>query len=838
MKNNWLKAFLPHFIAVLALLILAVLYCKPALDGKVLSQSDVTQWKGMAKESLDYKEKHGITPLWTTSMFGGMPTYQLSMEGTHHIGSFIPAILTLGLPKPVNVLFLAAACFYFLCVVLGARPWIAFVGAIAYTYASYSPIIISAGHDTKMLALAYMPAVLAGIVLITKKQYILGTAITALFLTYLIAANHLQMTYYFFLLLSVIAIAYVVYCIQQKNIKHLLISAAALTGAVAISIGTNALTLWTTYEYSHASNRGGKSELTPSSGQATQTKSGGLDKDYAFQWSYGKLETLTLLAPNIYGGSSGGELSTNSATYKQLISIGAPAVQAEQMIKRWPLYWGDQSASVGTAGPVYFGVVICLLAVLALFIVRSWHKWWLVAVTVIAIFLAWGSNLPGFNYFLFDHLPFYNKFRAPAQALIIPQLTFAILAVLGLNELINGQLPKPALLKNLKWSGYIIGGLLALLLVISGSLPYSNATNNPEKPGGDDYFRQQITQMAQGNAAVTDGMLKALREDRETLYRNDVFRSLVLGGLAFGLLWFFLKGKLNVKLLTGGIVVLVLFDLLQVDRRYLSNDDFMDETSYSNPFQPTQADQQILQDKDPYYRVLNLTSPNGPFNDAMTSYFHKSVGGYHAAKLQLYLDLIERQISKGNMQVLNMLNTKYLIQAGPNGQPAVQRNPNALGNAWFVKQIQWVPNADAEMGALDHLDTKDTVVIDQRYKADVKGTPAYDSTATIKLIANDQNTISYEYNAAAPQFAVFSEVYYEKGWKAFIDGQRVPYARVNYALRGMLVPAGKHTIEFRFEPASYYTGNKISLISYIVMFVLLIGGVIINIRQRQKPAAA
>jgi hypothetical protein len=837
MKNNWLKAALPHVAALLALLILAILYCRPALDGKVLSQSDVTQWQGMAKESMDYKKEHGITPLWTTSMFGGMPTYQLSAETPYKFGSFVPTLLTLGMPKPINVLFLAAAAFYFLCVVLGARPLVAFIGAVAYTYASYDPIIIGAGHDSKMLSLAYMPAVLAGIVLITKRQYLLGAGLTAFFLSNLISANHLQMTYYFFLILGVIGISYIIYCIRLKDTRHLIISAAMLLCAVLIGIGNNAMLLWTTYEYSHASNRGGKSELTPLPGQEALKSAGGLDKDYAFQWSYGKFETFTLLAPNIYGGSSGGELGTNSETYKQLTSLGVPAVQSEQMIRRWPLYWGDQSL-LGTSGPVYLGVVICLLAVLALFFIHSWHKWWLVSITIIGIVMAWGSNFSVINYFLFDHLPFYNKFRAPSQALIIPQLTFAILAVLGLGELLHSQLPRPELFKRLKWSGMIIGGTLVFLLLASYTLSYTNYSNNPEKPGTDNQFQAQLTQLAQGNTQIVDSMMKALREDRSTLYRNDVLRSLALAGLAFGLLWLFVKGTVKPQVLLGGLAVLVLFDLLQVDQRYLSSDDFMDEASYSNPFQPTAADQQILQDKDPYYRVYNLTSPNGPFADAMTSYFHKSVGGYHAAKLQLYVDLIERQISKNNIHVLDMLNTKYIIQPGPDGQPVAHLNPGALGNAWFVKHIQWVPNADAEMKALDNLDPKDTVVIDQRYKEDVKGTPVYDSTASIHLIANNLNTISYEYQAAAPQFAVFSEIYYEKGWKAFIDGQRVPYARVNYVLRGMLVPAGKHKIEFKFEPASYYTGIKLAAGSYFIMLGLIIGGIIINIRKKKKAATA
>ncbi|SFD90176.1 membrane protein YfhO [Chitinophaga sp. CF118] len=829
MKNNWLRTLMPHAIAVLALLLLAVLYCKPVLDNKILSQSDNVQWQAMARESLDYKQAHGITSLWTTSMFGGMPTYQLSMESPYNYDSYIPAILSLGLPKPINVLFLAAFCFYILCIVLGANPWIGFAGAVAYTYASYSPIIIVTGHDTKMLSLAYLPAVIAGLILITRKQYLLGSGIMTLFLTYFVAANHLQITYYFFLMLAIIGIAFAVYCIRLKEYKHLLTGALLVAMSVGLSLGSNAVSLWSTYEYSKASTRGGKSELTPLPSQSKMVN--GLDKGYAFQWSYGKFETFTLIAPDIYGGSSTGSLSTSSATYKQLESLGVPPTQAEQLIKRWDLYWGDQSL-LGTSGPVYLGVVVCLLVILGLFIVESWHKWWLTGITILGIFLAWGSNLEAFNYFMFDHFPLYNKFRAPSQALIIPQLSFAILAVMTLNELINGQLPKQELLKKLKWTGMITAGILVMLLIVSGSLPFTNATGNMNNPGSDDQFHAQLVQMVQGNTSVADGLMQALREDRAGLYRSDVLRSLLFCVLTFGIIWFFIKGKIKAQWFTIGIILLIMTDLLQVDKRYLNDESFMDETSYRNPFQPSAADQQILQDKDPYYRVFNLTG--SPFQDAMTSYFHKSVGGYHAAKLQLYEDLIERQISRNNLQVLNMLNTKYIIVPGADRQPVAQRNPDALGNAWFVKQIKWVPNADAEMNALNTLNTRDTVVIDQRYQQDVKGTPQFDSSGSIHLIANNLNSISYKSTASATQFAVFSEVYYKDGWKAFIDDQRVPYSRVNYALRGMIVPAGTHTITFKFEPAVYYSGIKISLFSYFIMLGLLIGGFVVNWRSYKK----
>jgi hypothetical protein len=818
MISKWLKTLMPHAFAVLALLLLAVLYCKPVLDNKILSQSDNVQWQAMAKESMDYKQVHGITPLWTTSMFGGMPTYQLSMESPYNYDSYIPTILSLGLPKPINVLFLAAFCCYILCVILGANPWIAFAGAVAYTYASYSPIIIATGHDTKMLSMAYLPAVIAGLILITRKQYLLGSGMMALFLTYLVAANHLQITYYFFLILAVIGIAFTVYCIRRKEYKHLLTGSLLVIAAVGLSLGSNAVSLWSTYEYSRASTRGGTSELTPLPSQDKVVN--GHDKDYAFQWSYGKFETFTLIAPDIYGGSSTGSLTTGSATYKQLESLGVPAEQAAQMIKRWNLYWGDQSL-LGTSGPVYLGAVVCLLVILGLFIIESWHKWWLIGITVLGILLAWGSNFEAFNYFLFDYFPFYNKFRAPSQALIIPQFSFAILAVMTLNELLKGK----AIKRELQWTGLITAGILGMLLLVSYSLPYTNS-------GSDEQFHKQLLQMSQNNTQVADGLMQALREDRAGLYRSDVLRSLLFCALAFGFIWLFFKGKLKAQWFTAGIILLIMADLIPVDRRYLNEDSFMDETSYNNPFQPSPADQQILQDKDPYYRVFNLTV--SPFQDAMTSYFHKSVGGYHAAKLQLYQDLIERQLSHNNLQVLNMLNAKYIIVPGDNGQALAQRNPEALGNAWFVKQIKWVPNADAEMDALNTLHTKDTVVIDQRYQQDVKTLPQFDSLASIQLIANNLNDISYKSTATATQFAVFSEVYYKQGWKAFIDDQPAPYCRVDYTLRGMLVPAGNHTITFRFEPAVYYSGIRISLFSYFIMIALLIGGIVMYAKKQTR----
>lgn len=819
MKPDWFKKFLPHIIAIGVLLLLAIIYCKPVLDGQVLAQGDNIQWQAMARQSLDYKAAHGQAPLWTNSMFGGMPGYQIVLESREPFNiSDIGKVLTLWMPKPINFFFLAGLCFYLLCSVLGTRSWIGLLGAIAYAYSSYDPIIVGAGHDTKMMAIAYLPAVLAGIILITQKKYVKGLAVTALFMSLLIASNHMQVTYYFLLLLAVLGIVFAIFTIKAKDFKHLILTGVLVVAAIGLSAAVNTMNMWTTYEYSKETIRGGKSELTQ---KAADTKGSGLDKEYAFRWSYGIFETFTFVVPNLYGGSSQGELTESSETYKTLKSLGVPDQQVTQMIKAWPLYWGEQP---GTSGPVYLGIVIIFLAIFSFRLIQSWHKWWILAISILAILMSYGSNLSFFNYALFDYLPFYNKFRAPSMVLIIPQLTAVILAVLGIQALLNPELKKADLVNNLKRSGIIVGAILGVLLVMSVTLGWSN--------NSDQMMQQQFKQMAGGSDDIANQLMHALHADRASLYRSDVFRAIILFALAFGLIWYFLKDKIKMQWLAAGLIVLVVFDLLQVDTRYLNSDNYVEESKYKGNFSPSPADQQISADKDPYYRVFNVTKGD-PFSDAMTSYFHNSVGGYHAAKLILYQDLIENQISKNNINVLNMLNAKYVIVPGQGGQQMVQRNPQALGNAWFVKDIVWAPNADAEMKTLDNLNTKDSVVIDQRFKSAVKVQPVYDSAATIALVKNDVDEISYTSNAATPQFAVFSEVYYKEGWKAYIDGVETEYLRVDYALRGLSVPAGKHEIVFKFHPKSFYLGDQIGFISSLIVLLLLIGAAVLEFRKKE-----
>ncbi|WP_440133798.1 YfhO family protein [Chitinophaga sancti] len=822
MKPDWSKKFLPHIIAIGVLLLLAIIYCKPVLDGQVLAQGDNIQWQAMARQSLDYKAAHGQAPLWTNSMFGGMPGYQIVLESREPFNiSDLGKVFTLWMPKPINFFFLAGLSFYLLCSVLGTRSWIGLLGAVAYAYSSYDPIIVGAGHDTKMMAIAYIPAVLAGVILLTQKKYTIGVAVTALFMSLLIASNHMQVTYYFLLLLGVLGIVFAVFMIKAKDFKHLIITGVLVVAAIGLSAAVNTMSMWTTYEYSKETIRGGKSELTQ---KAADTKGSGLDKEYAFRWSYGIFETFTFVVPNLYGGSSQGELTDNSETYKTLKSLNVPDQEATRMIKAWPMYWGDQP---GTSGPVYLGIIIVFLAIFSFRLIKSWHKWWILAISILAVLMSFGSNLAFFNYALFDYLPFYNKFRAPSMVLIIPQLTLVILAVLGLQALLNPELKKADLVSNLKKSGIIMGVILGILLILSVTLSWSN--------NSDQMMAQQFKQMAGGSDDIANQLMRALHADRASLYRSDVFRAIILFALAFGLIWYYLKDKIKLQWLAAGLIVLVSFDLLQVDTRYLNANNYEEESKYKGNFSASPADQQIAEDKDPYYRVFNVTKGD-PFSDAMTSYFHNSVGGYHAAKLILYQDLIENQISRNNLNVLNMLNAKYVIVPGQGGQQMVQRNPQALGNAWFVKDIVWAPNADAEMKTLDNLNTKDSVVIDQRFKPAVKVQPVYDSAATIALVKNDVDEISYTSNAATPQFAVFSEVYYKEGWKAYIDGAETEYVRVNYALRGLSVPAGKHEIVFKFHPKSFYLGDQIGFVSSLIVMLLLIGAAVLEFRKKKVAA--
>ena len=837
MNSTIFKKALPHIIAIAIFLVLAIVYCKPAFDGKVVSQSDVVGWKGMAQQSFEYKEKYGHFPLWTESAFSGMPAYTLAMDASSKISiGYFFYLLTFGLPAPVYYFFLACLSFYILMQAMRINPWVSIMTSIAYAYATFDPIIITVGHNTQMLAIAYAPGVVAALMLIFQKKYFLGTALLAIFFGLQVGTQHLQIAYYTVIMLGAISLAYFIYCWRQKALKNFFIGIVFTMIGAGLGFATYAVSMLPFQEYSKETKRGGKSELEHEKGDINKTK-GGLTKDYAFTWSYGIGETLTLISPNVYGGGSAGRLiSDNSKFAEKATEIGMPQDYAVQSANAYA-YWGNQP---NTAGPVYLGAVICFLFIFGLIYAKTWHKWWILAVAILGILLAWGKNFSAFNYFMFDYFPFYSKFRAPTQALFMAQLSFPVMAALGIDQLINSKESKEEIWKKYKNVLYITGAVLALLVVFYFTADYKSENDARLRDG----FANQISQgMARGKQAtpeimqqaaqVSTGLVKGIQSDRQSLYGSDLIRTILLIAISAALMGIYLKGKIKEFILIAGLGILSSYDLVAEARKYLNEDNFVEPAEVESSFTPNAADIQISKDPDKNFRVFDFAEGNW-HQDARASYHHNSIGGYSPAKLGLYQDIIDSQLVKGNMNVLNMLNAKYFIQRNPsNGQYQASMNPNAFGTCWLVKAIKFVNNGNEEMKALDSTDVRDTAIVDKKFENIVKAQPESDSTASLLLLENRNDTITYKYKAKTNQFAVFSEVYYDKGWNAYLDGQKAPYCKTDYILRGMPLPPGEHTIEFRFEPAIYTLGNTITVWSSILVYLLLIGAIAMEWRNRK-----
>lgn len=838
MKQINFRKILPHIVAVVVFLLLSVIMTKPALEGKVIQQHDVVSWKAMAQQSYEYKAKYGHFPKWTNSMFGGMPGFPIAIGPEKampiHVG-YVEDIITLGLPKPVYYLFLASLCFYFLGLVMRINPWISLLGGIAYAYCSYNPVLIIAGHDTKLLSMAYAPAVIGSIQLIFQRKYWLGAALLLISGILMMRQSHQQIVYYTLLITVFMTIPFIIKCIRQKQVKHLLLSGFISIGIGIVMLATLALTYWPTYEYSKETMRGGRSELTQKDKDKKFETKGGLDKDYAFMWSYGKAETLTMLVPNAFGGSSSEGLPEDSKAI-EVLQENAQALPngfANQVAQSTPMYWGGL---LSTSGTVYMGAIICLLFLFGAFFAKSEHRWWLIAITLFGIILAWGKYFEGVNFFLFDHLPFYKKFRAPSMALVIPQLSIPLLAMIFLNEftLLTDKEKLAALFKKCL---YITGGVVVVLAGFYFMADFTNDATNDLKKGINDALQ------GQGND-FTRSYFNGLKEDRQSFYLKDMWRTLGFIFVAVAALFLYTRKIIKPIVLFAILIVFTAFDLVGVAKRYLKDELFVEQTDYDAVFADHAADVEIKKDKG-YYRVLNLAFPSGngyqvsvgnSFEDAIASYKHNTIGGYNPAKLGLYQDLRVNQLYKNieawganpNMKdsfpVLNMLNMKYVIvpdQRNPAQTQAIT-NPYAMGNCWLVKEVKFVKNADEEMAALDHFDPAQTAFVDQRFKDKIPFMPVYDSTASIKMLENKNDEIRYEFNAASNQFAVFSEIYYPAGWEVTIDGKPAPYCRTNYVLRGMAIPAGKHTIEFKFDPASVRVGEQISRWSGILSVLIVL----------------
>ena len=796
MKNN---KFIPFVIAIVVFVIVSLAYFSPVLEGKKLFQSDIAQFRGVSKEIVDFRKERHQEPYWTNRAFGGMPAYNVSAYYPNNYIQKIDKLLRF-LPRPADYLFLYFIGFFILLYVLNVEWKLAIVGALAFGFSTYFIIIFGAGHNAKAHAIAYMPVVLAGILSVFKRNYLLGFILTALGMAFEINASHPQMTYYLLFMVLILGVVYLIDAVKEKTIVDFFKGAGVLLVAVLLAVGMNATSLMATQEYAKNSTRS-KSELTITpDGNPKQESTSGLSKDYITQYSYGKLETFNLLIPRFYGGGSRENLGKDAKTYHFLKDkIGRK--QAREFSKNVPTYWGLQPF---VEAPAYVGAIILFLFVLGIFLVKGKLKKWLVATTIFAILLSWGKNLSWLTDFFIDYVPLYDKFRAVSSLQVIAELAIPLLALLALNEWLNGKIDKKEKEKYLKYSLYIVGGV-ALLFTLFGTSLFSF-----ESPARDANLEQQIT-----------GITNAIVADRKAIFFKDSIRSLLFIVLSAGLLWAYVKEKVNKNIVTIAFAVLIVFDLAGVDKRYVNADDFVTKKREEKPFQASAIDKEILKDTS-YFRVVNFLVD--PMNDGSTSYFHNSIGGYHAAKPRRYQELFDYQIVKNNIEVLNMLNTKYIIFPDRQGNARLQQNFDANGNAWFVNTVEFVNTADEEIKALDSLHTKEKAIVNSQFKELLPTTTfEKDSLASIQLISYQPNEMKYKSHTAKKQLAVFSEMYYKNGWKAYIDGKPTPHFRVNYVLRAMIVPAGKHEIVFKFEPAIIQRGNIITLTSYGLVLLILIG---------------
>lgn len=777
------KGLSPHLMVLVLFIIISFTYFSPVLKGKKLETQDIKHWKATSKEVVDFRDATGEEALWTNSMFSGMPAYLVSVKYKGNLIKYVAKTLSLGIPRPADLLFLYLLGFYILLLSLKVDYRLSAVGAIAFAFSSYFFIIIQAGHMTKAHAIAYVPMVVAAVMYTYRGKMLLGGVLTALTVALELYANHLQITYYLILILLLVGLAQFIKDLKANNLVDFIKRSGILIVAAMLASGTSLTRLSATMEYGKDSIRG-KSELTNN----LDNKTSGLDKDYATSWSYGIAESFTLLIPNFYGGASQGALTTDSETYHAI----KRAPNARQLIKQLPLYWGDQPF---TSGPTYAGSIVIFLFVLGLFFVKSEMRTWLVMATIMSIMLAWGKNFMSLTDLFLDYFPGYNKFRAVSMILVITEFTLPLLGFVALNKFLTTDVSIDEKKKPLHLAFYIVGGL-TLLFTLIPSLFFDFV-------GGQD-----------ANLEKNGWPVDALQSDRAGLLGADAWRSFIFIALTFGTLWMFLKNKLKSKYVILIVGVLVLADMWTVNKRYLNDDHFVRKSKFETPYQSTQANLQILKDKDPNFRVFNQSVST--FNDAGTSYFHKSIGGYHGAKLKRYQELIEQHISQGNPAVINMLNTKYVI----NKKGQAQQNPGAMGNAWFVNNVNIVANADAEISALKELDVRNTAVVDKRFKDQLITNLSNDS-ASISLTNYKPNYLKYKSNSTNNGIAIFSEIYYDKGWNAYVNGELKPHFRANYVLRGLQIPKGNHIIEFKFEPSTYKTGEKVSLASSIILLLLL-----------------
>lgn len=815
---NFKKDFLPHAVAIAIFCLATLSFFAPAFfEGKTLPQHDITQWEGGAKELIDYREKTGEEGLWTNSMFSGMPGYLVDVRFSGDLIKYVHRAYGLFLTYPMMTIFISCLSFYILLLAMGVRSWLAIAGGLAYGFTAFSIIGLMAGHNSKISAVSTMPLVLAGIHLAFRGKSIWGFVATSIGLAIHLRPNHLQITYYLLLIVVAYGIMQLITAVKEKTLPEFAKTSVILIMAAVLAVGANFGSLLTTIEYSKYSIRG-KSELTPLGQEEAKA---GLDTDYAFQYSNGIFEPFFLFIPNFYGGSAREDLGKNSNLEEALRKNGANRQQIQQQVSAAPAYWGDQPLTA----PYYAGAIVVFLFVLGMVFLENKYRIWLGSLVLFALVLSWGKNFE-LNYFIFDYLPGYNKFRSVTFAIIIVILAMILGGFMGLEKLLSAEFNKQTQKKFLIAIGSVAGFAL-LCVLFAGMGSYRGAVD---------------AQLAN----YPDWYLNALRADRASLLRADALRSLIFVLLFVGVVWALIKEKLSKGIAYSLLILFVFVDMFGIAKRFINADTFVRKSRQSE-FRLTEADQRILKDKDPNYRVMNLLNP---FNDAKTSYHHKSIGGYHGAKLGRYQELIERAIapeqsqvisalqngsfSFGDIGVLNMLNTKYFV-AGVSAN-AVIPNPTANGNAWFVSDVIEVSSADEEIGEVSKIDTKTTAVIDES-KFEISGfVPS--ANGIISLEEYQPNYLTYSSANAGDGLAVFSEIYYPKGWTATIDGQEAEILRVNYVLRALQIPEGEHVIEFKFAPSSYAIGNTVALISSSLLILTLLGAIGYSFVKKEESVVA
>ena len=800
--------FYPHALAIIGFLIVSLLYFYPVLQGKQIYQSDIAQYTGMAKEQNDFRASDHIEPYWTNSSFGGMPTYQLGAKYPYDFIGAIDDVLRF-LPRPADYLFLYFLGFYGLLLVLKTDPLKAFFGALAFGFSTYLIIILGVGHNAKAHAIAYMPLVIAGFILVYRKKYIVGGLLTMFATALEINANHFQMTYYLLIFLLILSGYFIYLDVKSKEYSTILKSLGVLAVAGIFAIGANATNLLATSEYANFSIRG-KSELTYNPDGSKNTTNSAMTRDYITEYSYGVTESFNLIAPRLFGGSNHEAVGTDSKMYEFMISQGVPEGQAADFTMGLPTYWGDQPI---VAAPAYIGVVVFFLGILALFIDERKIKYVFLSGAIISLLLSWGKNFPLLTNFFIDYVPMYDKFRAVSSIQVILELCFPVLAIMGLQSFF--KLEKEKQTKGLLESGTLGLGIILILFLCKSMFSFSSAN--------DGYYLESYGPQ----------FVEALKGDRMSLYSADLLRSGFFILLVAGVLWLFIKNKIaqNTAIILVGLFMVS--DLFFVDKKYVSAKDFVSGRDVEVPFHEKPSDTQILKDTT-HYRVFEA----GDLMGARTSYFHKSIGGYSAVRPRKVQQLFDYQLAKNNLDILNMLNVKYVIQTDKEGKEFPIVNPDANGNAWFVNDVKLVNKANDEMKMLDKFDTKRAAIFNIHLYGDkfknARLKRNLDTSGTIKLKVYKPNYLKYTSTNGKEGLAVFSEIYYENGWNAYIDGVKTDHFPVDYVLRAMIVPGGEHTIEFKFEPQVIKTGSIITLISLAGMLLLVIGGVYFERKKESK----